>query len=178
MEMNDNYQIICKNTEILYEDIVDISSFKNGSFCLLYPDNIEYYSSIYEFLSDFPLDYDPTHLLTLTIKSELYVVVRNRKSLYLYLLEDDFIYKTRIDLNDDITYWTKTKDNQIVICSKNKISFYEIKNNYFLKTQNDIIIKEETFIENSPYFKTNKKMKKKNKRKRIKFKKFINIKNI
>jgi hypothetical protein len=34
-----------------------------------------------------------------------------------------------------------------------------------LKTQNEIIIKEETFIENSPYFKTNKKMKKKIKEK-------------
>jgi len=123
MEMNENYQIICKNTEIFYEDIVDISSFKNGSFCLLYPDNMEYYSSIYRFLYDIPLDYDPTHLLTLTIKSELYTVARNRKSLYLYLLEDDFIYKNRIDLNDEITYWTKTKDNQIILCSKIKSHF-------------------------------------------------------
>ena len=44
---------------------------------------------------------------------------------------------------------------------KNKISFYEIKNNYFMKTQNDIKIKEETFIENSPYFKTNEEIKEK-----------------
>ena len=131
MEMNENYQIICKNTEIFYEDIVDISSFKNGSFCLLYSDKLEYYSKIYRFLYDIPLDYNPTHLLTLIIKSKLYAIVRNRKSLYLYLLEDDFIYKTRIDLKDDITYWTKTKDNQILICSENKILFYEIKNNNF-----------------------------------------------
>ena len=80
-------------------------------------------------------------------------------------MQDCFIYKTRIDLKDDITYWTKTKDSLIVICFKNKISFYEIKNNYFLKTQNDLIIKEETFIENSPYFKTNKEMKEKIKEK-------------
>ena len=71
MKLNRNYQIICKNTGIFYEDIIDISSFKNGSFCLLYPDNIEYYSNIYRFLYDIPLDYDPTHLLTLTIKSKL-----------------------------------------------------------------------------------------------------------
>ena len=166
----ENYQIICKNTEILYEDIVDISSFKNGRFCLLYPDNIEYYSNKYEFLDNISLDYGPTHLLTLTIYSELYVVVRNRKSLYLYLLEDyliyrTFIYKTRIDLNDNITYWTKTKDNKILICSKNKISFYQIEYDDFLKTQNDIIINEETFIENSPYFKTNKEIKEKIKEK-------------
>jgi len=171
--MNDNYQIICKippetdelyeyYDENIYEDIVDISSFKNGSFCLLYPDKLVYYSKIYRFLYDIPLDYNPTHLLTLTIKSKLYVVVRNTKSLYLYLLEDAFIYKTKIDLNDDITCWTKAKDNQILICSKNKILFYEIKNNNFLKTQNDIIINEETFIENSPYFKTNKGIKEKN----------------
>ena len=148
--------------ENIYEKVVDISSFKNGSFCLLYPDKLVYYSKIYRFLYDIPLDYNPTHLLTLTIKSKLYVVVRNTKSLYLYLLEDAFIYKTKIDLNDDITCWTKAKDNQILICSKNKILFYEIKNNNFLKTQNDIIINEETFIENSPYFKTNKGIKEKN----------------
>jgi len=44
---------------------------------------------------------------------------------------------------------------------KNKISFYEIKNNYFMKTQNDIKIKEETFIEKPPYFKTNEEIKEK-----------------
>ena len=54
MKLNRNYQIICKNTDIFYEDIIDISSFKNGSFCLLYPDNIEYYSNIYRFLYDIP----------------------------------------------------------------------------------------------------------------------------
>ena len=167
----ENYQIICKNTAYFYEEnIVDISSFKNGSFCLLYSDNIEYYSNKYEFLDNISLDYGPTHLLTLTIYSELYVVVRNRKSLYLYLLEDyliyrTFIYKTRIDLNDNITYWTKTKDNKILICSKNKISFYQIEYDDFLKTQNDIIINEETFIKNSPYFKTNKEIEEKIKEK-------------
>ena len=174
METNDNYQIMCKippeiddlyeygyYEEKIYEKIVDISNFKNGSFCLLYSDKLEYYSKIYRFLYDIPLDYNPTHLLTLIIKSKLYAIVRNRKSLYLYLLEDAFIYKTNIDLNDDITYWTKTKDNQILICSKNKILFYEIKNNNFLKTQNEIIINEETFIENSPYFKKNKEIKEK-----------------
>ena len=175
MEKNDNYQIMCKippeidelyeygyYDENIYEKIVDISNFKNGSFCLLYSDKLEYYSKIYRFLYDIPLDYNPTHLLTLIIKSKLYAIVRNRKSLYLYLLEDAFIYKTNFDLNDDITYWTKTKDNQILICSKNKILFYEIKNNNFFKTQNEIIINEETFIENSPYFKKNKSIKEKN----------------
>ena len=167
----ENYQIICKNTAYFYEEnIVDISSFKNGSYCLLYSDKIEYYSNKYDFIDNISLDYGPTHLLTLTIYSELYVVVRNRKSLYLYLLEDyfifrSFIYKTRIDLNDDITYWTKTKDNKILICSKNKISFYQIEYDDFLKTQNDIIINEETFIENSPYFKTNKEIEEKLKEK-------------
>ena len=161
--MNNNYQIMCKITEYYeFEKIVDISTFKNGSFCLLYPDQLVYYSNEYIILSDIPLDYTPTNLLTLTIKSKLFAVARNKKSLYLYSLEDNvFIYKTRIDLKDDITYWTKTKDNQILICSKNKISFYEIKNNFFLKTQNDLIINEETFIENSQYFKTNKEIQEK-----------------
>ena len=161
--MNENYQIICKIiTNNFNENIIDMSSFKNGSFCLLYTDKIEYYSNIYEFLYDIPLDYEPTHLLTLTIKSKLYVVIRNRKSLYLYLLLDEFIYKAQIDMKDDITYWTKAKDNKIIICSKNKISFYEIKNNdFFIIIQNDIIIKDETFIENSPYFKTNQEIKEK-----------------
>ena len=171
--MNDNYQIMCKiqpeidkwfeyyDENSYLKSVVDMSSFKNGSFCLLYPDKLVYYSKIYRFLFDIPLDYNPTHLLTLTIKSKLYAIARNGKSIYLYLLEDVFIYKTRIDLHDDITYWTKTKDNQILICSRNKISFYEINNNYFLKTQNDVIINEETFIENSPYFKTNKEIKEK-----------------
>ena len=105
-------------------------------------------------------------MLTFAIKSELYVVVRNRKSLYLYIFEYDFIYyMTKIDLNEDITYWTKSKDNKIIICSKNRISFYEIEDDDFLKTQNDIIINEETFIENSPYFKTNKEIKEKIKEK-------------
>jgi len=169
METNENYQIICKITPELYvnyyENIIDISTFKNRSFCLLYPDKIEYYSNIYQLLYKIPLDYDPTHLLTLTIKSKLYVIIRNIKSLYLYLLEDNFIYKTRIDLKDDITYLTKAKNNQILLCSKNKISFYAINNNFFLKTQNDIIIEEERFIENSSYFKSNKEIKEKIKEK-------------
>ena len=163
----ENYQIICKNRAYFYdENIIDISSFKNGSFCLLYSDKIEYYSSKYEFLYDISLDYNPTHLLTFAIKSELYVVVRNRKSLYLYIFEYDFVYyMTKIDLNEDITYWTKSKDNKIVICSKNRISFYEIEDDDFLKTRNDIIINEETLIENSPYYKTNEEIKEKIKEK-------------
>ena len=165
METNENYQIICKIKTYFFENIIDISTFKNGSFCLLYPDKIEYYSNIYQLLYKIPLDYDPTHLLTLTIKSKLYVIIRNIKSLYLYLLEDNFIYKIRIDLKDDITYITKAKNNQILLCSKNKISFYAINNNFFLKTQNDIIIEEETFIENYLNFKTNKEIKEKIKEK-------------
>jgi len=164
METNENYQIICKIKTYFYENIIDISTFKNGCFCLLYSDNIEYYSNKYQFLYYIPLDYGPTHLLTLAIKSKLYVIIRNIKSLYLYLLEDNFIYKTRFDLKDEITFMTKAKNNQIIICSKNKISFYEIKDDVF-KAQNDIIIEEERFIENSLYFKTNKEIKEKIKEK-------------
>ena len=150
MYIDENYQIICNICpcyfEEIFEDIVDMSSFKNGSFCLLYKDKIEYYSRHYEFLYDIPLDYNPTNLLTLTIKSELYAIIRNNKSIYLYLLEDEFLYKTQVTLINDISYWTKTKDNQIIICSKNKISFYKINNNNFLKSQNDVEIDEETYI--------------------------------
>ena len=111
----EKYQFICSITNKLYDDyyenIIDISTFKNGSFCFLFPKKIEYYSNINKLLYDIPLDYYPTHLLTLAIKSKLYVIIRNTKSLYLYLLEDNFIYKTKIDFKDDITYMTKAKNN-------------------------------------------------------------------
>ena len=127
--MEKHFQTIC-NIENYYRDsYVDMSSFKNGS---------------------------PTHLLTLTINSELYVIIRNNKSIYLYLIKNEFLYKTEIHLMSEIVYWTKTKDNQIIICSKNKISFYKIYKNSFLKTQNDIQIEEEKYIENSLYFKNKK----------------------
>ena len=167
--MEKNNQIICKISkycddwidwdESEYGNILDISSFKNGSYCFLYSDKIEYYSRIFKRLDDISLDYNPTHLLTLTIKSKLYVIIRNSKSLYLYLLNDGFLFKTKIDLKNDISYWTKTKDNKIIICSKNEILFYEINNNNFIKAQNEIKIEEETFIENSSYFKNNKEIK-------------------
>ena len=162
IEMYKNNQIICKIKQNWhdFENILDISTFKNGSYCFLYSDKIEYYSRLYEFINDISLDYDPTHFLTLTIKSELYVIIRNNKSLYLYLLDDyEFLYLEKIDLKNDITYWTKTKDNKIIICSKNEILFYEINETNFVKTQNEIKIEEETFIENSSYFKNNKKIK-------------------
>ena len=157
-EYEEYFQTICKvsNWDWYEERVVDMSSFKNGSFCLLFKDNIMYYSKHYEYLYEFSLDYNPTHLLTLTINSELYVVIRNSKSIYLYLLKDEFLYKTQIHLMSDIDHWTKTKDNQIIICSKNKISFYKIYNNYIIKSQNDVIIDEETYIENSLYFKNKK----------------------
>jgi len=160
----EKFQFICSRTNKLYidyyENTIDISTFKNGSFCFLYPNKVEYYSNINKLLYDIPLDYCPTHLLTLTIKSKLYAIIRNRKSLYLYLLENKFIYKTKIEIKYGITYMTNTKNNQIIICSKNIISFYEIKDDAF-KIQNDIIIEEQTFIENSLYFKTNKEIKEK-----------------
>lgn len=154
--MDEHFQTICK-IEKYIEECLDISIFKNGSFCLLYQNCIDYYSKHYKYLYTISLDYNPTHLLTLTINSELYVIIRNNKSIYLYLLKGEFLYKTQIHLMNDITYWTKTKDNQIIICSKNKISFYKIYNNYILKTQNDVKIEEETYIENSLYFKNKKK---------------------
>ena len=167
--MEKNNQIICKISkycddwidwdESEYGNILDISSFKNGSYCFLYSDKIEYYSRIFKRLDDISLDYNPTHLLTLTIKSKLYVIIRNNKSLYLYLLNDGFLFKAKIDLKNDISYWTKTKDNKIIICSKNEILFYEINDNNFIKAQNEIKIEEETFIENSSYFKNNKEIK-------------------
>ena len=77
----------------------------------------------------------------------------------LYSLKDKFIFQTQINLTNDITYWNKTKYNKIVICSENVISFYGIKNNNFIKTQNDITIEEEAFIENSSYLKYKKEEK-------------------
>ena len=154
--MEKHFQTIC-NIENYYRDsYVDMSSFKNGSFCILYEDWIDYYSKHYEYLCHINLNYGPTHLLTLTINSELYVIIRNNKSIYLYLIKNEFLYKTEIHLMSEIVYWTKTKDNQIIICSKNKISFYKIYKNSFLKTQNDIQIEEEKYIENSLYFKNKK----------------------
>ena len=154
--MEKHFQTIC-NIENYYRDsYVDMSSFKNGSFCILYEDWIDYYSKHYEYLCHINLNYGPTHLLTLTINSELYVIIRNNKSIYLYLIKNEFLYKTEIHLMSEIVYWTKTKDNQIIICSKNKISFYKIYKNSFLKTQNDIQIEEEKYIENSLYFKNEK----------------------
>ena len=165
--MYKNYQIVCKiklpldyeDEDYNYNNILDVSSFKDGSFCLLYSHKIEYFSKCYQFLYDIFLDYEPTHLLTFTIKSNLYVIIRNDKSLYLYLLKDEFLYKTQINLKNKISCWTKTKDNKVIIGSKNTISFYEINNNNILRTQNDIKIEEETFIQNSSYFKINEKEK-------------------
>ncbi len=153
--MKKHFQTIC-NIEIYNRKYIDMSSFKNGSFCILYENYIEYYSKHYEYLYYINLNYGPTHLLTLTINSELYVIIRNNKSIYLYLIKNKFLYKTEIHLMSEIVYWTKTKDNQIIICSKNKISFYKIYKNCFLKTQNDVQIEEETYIKNSLYFKNKK----------------------
>ena len=151
-----HFQTICNIENYDRDSCVDMSSFKNGSFCILYEDWIDYYSKHYEYLCHINLNYGPTHLLTLTINSELYVIIRNNKSIYLYLIKNEFLYKTEIHLMSEIVYWTKTKDNQIIICSKNKISFYKIYKNSFLKTQNDIQIEEEKYIENSLYFKNKK----------------------
>ena len=154
--MEKHFQTICDIENYYRDSYVDMSSFKNGSFCILYEDWIDYYSKHYEYLCHINLNYGPTHLLTLTINSELYVIIRNNKSIYLYLIKNEFLYKTEIHLMSEIVYWTKTKDNQIIICSKNKISFYKIYKNSFLKTQNDIQIEEEKYIENSLYFKNKK----------------------
>ena len=154
--MKKHFQTICNIKNYDRDSYVDMSSFKNGSFCILYEDWIDYYSKHYEYLCHINLNYGPTHLLTLTINSELYVIIRNNKSIYLYLIKNEFLYKTEIHLMSEIVYWTKTKDNQIIICSKNKISFYKIYKNSFLKTQNDIQIEEEKYIENSLYFKNKK----------------------
>ena len=154
--MEKHFQTICNIENYGCDSYVDMSSFKNGSFCILYEDWIDYYSKHYEYLCHINLNYGPTHLLTLTINSELYVIIRNNKSIYLYLIKNEFLYKTEIHLMSEIVYWTKTKDNQIIICSKNKISFYKIYKNSFLKTQNDIQIEEEKYIENSLYFKNKK----------------------
>ena len=154
--MKKHFQTICNIENYDIDSYVDMSSFKNGSFCILYEDWIDYYSKHYEYLCHINLNYGPTHLLTLTINSELYVIIRNNKSIYLYLIKNEFLYKTQIHLMSEIVYWTKTKDNQIIICSKNKISFYKIYKNFFLKTQNDIQIEEEKYIENSLYFKNKK----------------------
>ena len=154
--MEKHFQTICDIENYYRDSYVDMSSFKNGSFCILYEDWIDYYSKHYEYLCHINLNYGPTHLLTLTINSELYVIIRNNKSIYLYLIKNEFLYKTEIHLMSEIVYWTKTKDNQIIICSKNKISFYKIYKNFFLKTQNDIQIEEEKYIENSLYFKNKK----------------------
>ena len=154
--MKKHFQTICNIENYGIDSYVDMSSFKNGSFCILYEDWIDYYSKHYEYLCHINLNYGPTHLLTLTINSELYVIIRNNKSIYLYLIKNEFLYKTQIHLMSEIVYWTKTKDNQIIICSKNKISFYKIYKNFFLKTQNDIQIEEEKYIENSLYFKNKK----------------------
>jgi hypothetical protein len=154
--MKKHFQTICNIKNYDRDSYVDMSSFKNGSFCILYEDWIDYYSKHYEYLCYINLNYGPTHLLTLTINSELYVIIRNNKSIYLYLIKNEFLYKTQIHLMSEIVYWTKTKDNQIIICSKNKISFYKIYKNSFLKTQNDIQIEEEKYIENSLYFKNEK----------------------
>ena len=154
--MEKHFQTICNIENYGCDRYVDMSSFKNGSFCILYEGFIDYYSKHYEYLCYINLNYGPTHLLTLTINSELYVIIRNNKSIYLYLIKNEFLYKTQIHLMSEIVYWTKTKDNQIIICSKNKISFYKIYKNSFLKTQNDIQIEEEKYIENSLYFKNKK----------------------
>ena len=47
--MEKHFQTIC-NIENYYRDsYVDMSSFKNGSFCILYEDWIDYYSKHYEY---------------------------------------------------------------------------------------------------------------------------------
>ena len=79
VEYEEHFQTICKvsNWDWYGNRVIDMSSFKNGSFCILFKDNIMYYSKLYKYLSEISLDYNPTHLLTLTINSELFVVIRN-----------------------------------------------------------------------------------------------------